>query len=133
MRPKHFHSWRVKGSVAEAGVRRFTLECACGKSKTKTQKTCKRTERPRKAIRKASKSMQAKLKEYAVLRAEFLTRNTRCAVFPHLTSDQIHHVRGRGKYLNDVSTWAAVSNQGHLWIHHNPKLAKERGLLELHI
>ncbi len=28
-------------------------------------------------------------------------------------SSEIHHRRGRGKYLLDTSTWMAVSNEGH--------------------
>jgi hypothetical protein len=86
----------------------------------------------RKAIPRQSEKRKVLDKEYSKLRKAFLTENPKCAVFPDLPSDQVHHRKSRGKYLNDVSTWSAVSAEGHRWIHDNPKAAKERGLLELH-
>lgn len=44
---------------------------------------------------------------------------------------EIHHKKKpKCKYLNDESTWMAVSREGHEWIEANKKLARERGYLE---
>lgn len=40
---------------------------------------------------------------------------------------EIHHKKGRGKYLLDTSTWMALSQEGHRHIHNNPKEAYEKG------
>jgi len=83
----------------------------------------------RKPIPKISKSLAKERKTYRELRIEFLSKpeNMFCAVYPHLRSDQVHHSRGRGKYLNDIKTWIPTSDDGHKWIEANPKLARERG------
>ncbi len=44
-------------------------------------------------------------------------------------SIEIHHRKGRGKYLLDTSTWCAVSREMHDRIHQNPKWAYEKGYL----
>jgi len=82
-----------------------------------------------KPIKPMSKKLSSERVIYRKLRIEFLARieNMFCAVYPDLRSDQVHHMRGRGKYLNDTSTWLAVSGEGHAWIEANPKLSKERG------
>ncbi len=46
---------------------------------------------------------------------------------PHST--QVHHKKGRGKFLLDVSTWMAVSDHGHKVIHHDTKTSYERGYM----
>lgn len=76
-----------------------------------------------------SRKLSIERKTYRDLRAEFLSKaeNMFCAVYPSIPATQIHHMRGRGKYLNDVSTWLAVSDIGHNWIEANPALARERG------
>jgi len=97
-----------------------------------------RTDKPvrkpkqQKPIRKVSKKREVENREYAKLRKKFFENpgNIFCAVFPHLLATEIHHTRGRGKYLNDVSTWLAVSREGHIWIHENVKLATERGFMK---
>lgn len=85
--------------------------------------------KPRKPINKVGKKLAKEKKTYLKLRLEFLEKpeNMFCAVYPHLRSDQVHHKRGRGKNLNKVETWLAVSDDGHKWIEANPKLARERG------
>lgn len=87
------------------------------------------TFKKKKPIKPVSNKLKKERKFYAVLRVEFLERieNMFCAVYPHLRSDQIHHMRGRGIFLNDTNTWIAVSDAGHKWIESNPKLARERG------
>lgn len=44
-------------------------------------------------------------------------------------STEVHHKKGRGKYLLDVSTWLAVCRSAHNYIHDNPKEAEEKGWL----
>lgn len=44
-------------------------------------------------------------------------------------SREIHHKKGRGKYLLDTSTWMAVSSSGHLAIHANPKESYAKGYM----
>ena len=91
----------------------------------------KKTRQPkiRKPINKIGKKLAREKKTYSKLRLEFLEKpeNMFCAVYPHLRADQIHHKRGRGKNLNKVETWLAVSDDGHKWVEANPKLARERG------
>lgn len=95
-----------------------------------------------------SKKHAAHLREYSKLRAAFLAVNPYCqwwmesrgirtiaelherggdvSMNTPLATD-IHHKKGRGKYLNDTSTWMAVSREGHNWIHNHPKEAYEKG------
>lgn len=40
---------------------------------------------------------------------------------------EIHHMKGRGRYLLDTVTWLAVSQSGHRYIHDHPKESYERG------
>ncbi len=44
-------------------------------------------------------------------------------------SQDVHHKKGRGKYLLDVSTWLAVSRLMHEKVHREPKWAREKGYL----
>lgn len=84
-------------------------------------------QRDQKPIRKVSKKMSSELKLYSKLRREFLEANPFCAVYPNLPATDIHHKKGRGKYLNDTSTWLSVSREGHQRIEMFPVEAKERG------
>ena len=46
-------------------------------------------------------------------------------------TDQVHHKAGRrGKFLNYVPLWLAVSDMGHKWIHAHPKKAYELEFLK---
>lgn len=74
--------------------------------------------------------MASKLKTYSELRKKYLEDYPNCMIYPHLMSNDIHHKKFRGKYLNDVSTWMAVSREAHSWIHNNPKEARDKGYLE---
>ena len=78
-------------------------------------------------IRRQSKRLEAKTRVYNRLRIELLKMNPRCAVYPHLRATEIHHSRGRNIYLNDVSTWVAVSHEGHQRIEMNPNWSRENG------
>lgn len=98
------------------------------------KRTDKKPKKPpeKRSIRKVSKKLSAELRIYAKLRKEFLSRseNRYCAVFPHLEATEVHHKKGRGIFLNDVSTWLAVSREGHMWVELHPEEAKQKGYSE---
>lgn len=81
------------------------------------------------SLRKVSARHASELAEYSRLRAAFLEEHPRCAVFPERRATEIHHTRGRGRFLNDVSTWMAVSRAGHEKIERERAWARERGYL----
>lgn len=90
-------------------------------SKTTLRKTGK--------LRARSAKLEAEHALYSALRKTFLAQHPRCAVFPEKRSVEIHHSKGRGKYLNDTSTWFAVSRAGHERIERERAWARERGFL----
>jgi hypothetical protein len=45
-------------------------------------------------------------------------------------SEDVHHVKGRGKYYLDESTWMAVCRKCHDWIHSHANSARAMGLLQ---
>ena len=42
---------------------------------------------------------------------------------------EVHHTKGRGKYLLDTTTWVAVSAEGHRAIHADPKKSYAKGYM----
>lgn len=76
-------------------------------------------------IKPIANKMGKDLKEYGKLRKQFLEDNPMCAVFPKLKAVEVHHKKGRGKYLLDTTTWLAVSQEGHNKIHDYPVWAVE--------
>lgn len=44
-----------------------------------------------------------------------------------LKPTDIHHMKGRGKYYMDTSTWLAVCRNCHNWIENNPQDAYDEG------
>ena len=85
-------------------------------------------------IPKVSDKRKIENLKYSVLRIEFLG-NKENQIYP-ITKQQtieVHHTycgKDRAKYYLDVSTWLAVSRDGHNWIHDNPKEARELGFLK---
>jgi hypothetical protein len=96
--------------------------------------------------------MAKKCREYAQLRAQFLEDHPVCQVWLKLSglasmppeaasiasilgiaigpaSTEIHHMRGRGKYFLDVTTWLAVCAENHRKIEDNKQWAIEHGFL----
>ena len=68
---------------------------------------------------------------YFKLRKNFLYKYPLCgAALPNCTSQStdIHHMKGRGKYYNDLSTWLSVCRTCHNWIETHPIEAIELGL-----
>jgi len=86
-----------------------------------------------KPIAKVSKKKAIQDAQYYVLRTEFLVKkeNQICPITGQQTTE-VHHKwsgKDRAKYYLDVSTWLAVSRDGHIWIHQNSKEAREKGFL----
>lgn len=77
-----------------------------------------------------SKSDKRKKQEkvYNELRRQFLTSNPRCRVCGAEATD-IHHMRHRGKYYLDTTTFMAVCRLDHQRIHDNVAWAREMGYL----
>lgn len=87
-----------------------------------------------KPIPKISQKRKIENAKYIVLRIEFLGKkeNQICPITGKPTTE-VHHTycgKDRAKYYLDVSTWLAVSREGHNWIHDNPKEARELGYLK---
>lgn len=86
------------------------------------------------SIPKISDKRKIENTKYTVLRIEFLGKkeNQICPITGWIATE-IHHTycgKDRAKYYLDVSTWLAVSRDGHNWIHDNPKEARELGFLK---
>lgn len=82
----------------------------------------------KKPIRKVSKKRADRLRIYTVQRASFL-KNKICPITGR-PATEIHHTKGRDNdMLNDIRYWLAVTREGHIWIHANPKEAEEKGYI----
>ena len=81
------------------------------------------------------------MKEYKKLRFKFLSRpeNRFCkARIPGICLGtrvqgielDIHHKKGRGKYLLDTSTWIQLCRNCHQYLENRPEIAKDLGFSE---
>jgi len=73
--------------------------------------------------------------DYAVARHKFLREHPLDEVALKLfgmkiRATHVHHRKGRGKYLCDVSTFVATTKVSDNWIHKHPERARELGFLE---
>ncbi|MHA4844460.1 hypothetical protein ACX0G7_09860 [Flavitalea antarctica] len=84
-----------------------------------------------KPINKVSKRQAGLLAEYNRKLIPFKKKNPTCKATltgcSHKTTD-VHHMKGRGKYLLDVSTWLPTCRNCHCTIEQDPALAKSLGL-----
>lgn len=102
-------------------------------------------------IRRVSKKRAKANAEYSVRRKRYLTEHPYCefwlrergirnldelkqrgeyVLLQVPRSTEIHHMRKpKCRYLNDESTWMAVSREGHAFIEANKNLARQRGYL----
>ena len=83
-------------------------------------------------IRRVSKKMEKRLREYRKLKKTVLQHNIFCE-FPdcHKRAFQVHHVNGRsGDNLCNTATWMLLCLEHHDWIHSHPKQAREKGYLK---
>ena len=115
----------------------FGLNCGCAFNEAyknidnNLKKNVKDYEKSRIAPR--SKKRIAQDIVYSKLRKVFLNKpeNKVCPITGEPTTE-IHHKwsgKDRDKYYLQVDTWLAVSRNGHIWIHQNSKLAREKGML----
>lgn len=98
-----------------------------------------RAKKQQKPIRKVSKRMQSRLAEYRVLRDRYMSahpwcegclweldRGIRRRRHVQLSTD-LHHKRGRGLFLCDVSTFMAMDRQHHDFCKEQGAEAMKRG------
>ena len=111
--------------------------------------------KPRKRIPKVTAKRAKANREYAKRRKAFLAAHPMCMAWTRITehlascgdpwalsqsclppigpmgwATEIHHMRKpKRKYLNDESTWLAVSPWSHRWIEDNKSTARLLGLL----
>lgn len=84
-------------------------------------------------IKKVSDKRAIQNKEYSKLRLKFLKENPMCEIYPYLKSTEVHHTysgSNRNRYYLEVSTWMAVSREGHNFIHNNVSISKQKGYLK---
>jgi hypothetical protein len=77
-----------------------------------------------KPIARRSKKLAKKEREYSEIRKLFLDENPKCSVCQGVATE-IHHKKGRGKYLLIVKYFLAVCWRCHKEIEENPIWAKE--------
>ncbi len=81
-------------------------------------------------LRPMSAKMRDAMSEYREKKAIFFENHPTCPITGEIATD-IHHICGRGKYLNEENTWIAISRKAHDAIHFGgQKLARECGLLQ---
>ena len=90
----------------------------------------------RKPIARRSPKMVKLMAQYNKQRKAFLELNCWCPLCSELEqtiafATEIHHRRGRGRYLLDESTWTPVCRTCHTFIHNNVAWAYQNGWLEL--
>jgi hypothetical protein len=97
------------------------------KSGTPTSKT---TKSPAYRIKSVSDKKLVELKEYRVLRDEYLATNKVCE-HPECSnpSEDLHHAKGRvGSLLTDTRYFKALCRKCHRWVEENPTDSKSMGL-----
>ena len=68
--------------------------------------------------------------KYKRLRKEYFKDKYVCKAKIHectLRATDIHHMKGRGQYLLDTSTWLPVCRSCHNWIENNPEDSYDLG------
>jgi hypothetical protein len=114
------------------GRMKYCQECW---KKIKAERTGPTLPTERQRIKPVS-DKQSKLNAgYAKLRKVFFSdpKNLSCKAQLHgctYDATDVHHKKGRGIYLIDISTWLAVCRSCHHWIEENPEEAKNLGLSE---
>lgn len=89
---------------------------------------------PRAKISKVSEKMEAKLLEYNIISDYFKTDNPECQAkcneYCTGKTDDVHHKKGRGRYMNNPDYFLAVCRSCHIFITNNPQIAIEKGWSE---
>lgn len=112
---------RIYG-LCDSCYKKWLLSTPEGKEKLKSLK-----------INPQSDKRKEENKTYLQKRKLFLNqKENKICLITNKPATEIHHKysgKDRDKYFLDVSTWLSVSREGHLWIHNNPKEAREKGYL----
>lgn len=88
-------------------------------------------QRAAKQLKAVSKKRAANLREYGVLRKDYLLEHECCERCGYNGDLDIHHKAGRnGRLLNDTGKWAALCRLCHSWVHQFPNMARKTGFLE---
>lgn len=80
-------------------------------------------------LKRVSKRRSKEMKEYSILRKEFLTNLPMCEVCMKANATDVHHKAGRGKHYLDVESWLSTCRTCHDKIHKEPAWAREKGFL----
>lgn len=78
-------------------------------------------------IKPVSSKRAKELRLYAKLREKFLSENPMCQVCGNAQADQIHHMKKRGVYLNDVRFFLGVCAICHHRVESNPQWSRDNG------
>ena len=88
-------------------------------------------------LRRASKKRAKELATYYVLKKAMLAKRPFCEYpstngLPACTNlaNDIHHIRGRGRKLNNVLYWLPICAEHHRYLHEHGKEARKLGLLQ---
>lgn len=87
--------------------------------------------RQNKPIAKASKKRLVELRNYSVLRKDYLKDFPNCQAKLEgckKKATDIHHQVGRGANLNNTDTWISICRPCHVWVTEHSKEAIELGL-----
>lgn len=84
-------------------------------------------ERASKPLKKVSKKLEEQLKEYRVLRDEYMAKIGKCERCGSKENLELHHKKGRGKHL--LEFFACLCNTCHSWCHLHPIEATEQGFI----
>lgn len=79
-------------------------------------------------MNKVSEELKEDLNLYSIMRKRFLAVFPKCKASLNrcqFHASQVHHKKGRGKYLLVLETWLPVCPSCHHWIELHPKRAKE--------
>lgn len=89
---------------------------------------------PMAKISKVSPKREEINKEYFKLAEDFKTQNSECyAKIKNICTgktDDVHHKKGRGRYMNNPDYFLAVCRSCHIFITNNPQIAIEKGWSE---
>ena len=82
-------------------------------------------------IRRVSKKRRMDVVAYSRKRAQFLALHPECQV-PECSqpSNEVHHMKGRGRFYLAVSTWMACCPYHHRMIHQHPSWARAEGFMQ---
>lgn len=89
---------------------------------------------PKPSVKKVSDKRKEENAEYSKIATQFKKENPICAVrvneYCTGKTESVHHKRGRGKYLLDVSTFIGCCISCHTYIENHPEEAKQKGWSE---